>query len=168
MKKIFDVILAHPKLVLAAALVVAAVGWRVWQTLPVDVFPEIREARVVIQVEAGGLTAEEVEQRVTIPIESAVNGLAGVKGVRSSSGGGLSFVWVDFEWSADPDVSRFRVFERLGQVREALPPGVEPEIAPAISVSGEDHKDEGVEKMKQRLCRYELRKRYFRQIGGWC
>ena len=73
---------------------------------------------MTIQTEAGGLTAEEVEQRITIPIESAVNGLTGVKGVRSSSGGGLSFVWVDFDWSADPDVSRYRVFERLGQVRD--------------------------------------------------
>ena len=61
MKRLFDIVLAHPKLVLAAALVVAAVGWRVGKSLPVDVFPEIREARVVVQIEAGGLTAEEVE-----------------------------------------------------------------------------------------------------------
>ena len=53
MKRLFDVILAHPKLVLAAAIAVAAVGWRVGKSLPVDVFPEIREARVVVQVEAG-------------------------------------------------------------------------------------------------------------------
>ena len=130
-------ILNGPRLTLALAVGAVLGGWFVLQNLAVDVFPEIKVPRVTIQTEAGGLTAEEVEQRITIPIESAVNGLAGVKGVRSSSGGGLSFVWVDFDWSADPDVSRYRVFERLGQVREALPPGIEPEIAPAISVSGE-------------------------------
>ena len=137
MKKLFDVILAHPKLVLAAALVVAAVGWRVWQTLPVDVFPEIREARVVIQVEAGGLTAEEVEQRVTIPIEAVMNGIPGVRKVRSSSGGGLAFVWVEFDWDVDLIRARYSVFERLASVREQLPEEVHAEIAPIVSITGE-------------------------------
>lgn len=135
--KLLRLILNGPRLTLALALGAVLGGFYVARNLAVDVFPEIKVPRVTIQTEAGGLTAEEVEQRITIPIESAVNGLTGVKGVRSSSGGGLSFVWVDFDWSADPDVSRYRVFERLGQVRESLPPGIEPEIAPAISVSGE-------------------------------
>lgn len=135
--RLLRLILNGPRLTLALALGAVIAGYYVTRELPVDVFPEIKVPRVTIQTEAGGLTAEEVEQRITIPIESAVNGLTGVKGVRSSSGGGLSFVWVDFDWSADPDVSRYRVFERLGQVREALPAGIEPEIAPAISVSGE-------------------------------
>ena len=99
--------LAHPKLVLAAALLAAAAGWRVWSGLSVDVFPEIREPRVVVQVEAGGLTAEEVEQRVTMPIESVMNGIPGVRKVRSSSGGGLAMVWVDFDWDVDLTKARF-------------------------------------------------------------
>ena len=82
---------------------------------------DIKVPRVTIQTEAGGLTAEEVEQRITVPIESAMNGLTGVTKIRSSSGGGLSFVWVDFDWASDPDAARFHVFERLGQVRDALP-----------------------------------------------
>lgn len=135
--RLLKLIINGPRLTLALALGAIFGGYLVLQNLAVDVFPDIKVPRVTIQTEAGGLTAEEVEQRITIPIESAVNGLTGVKGVRSSSGGGLSFVWVDFDWSADPDVSRYRVFERLGQVRESLPPGIEPEIAPAISVSGE-------------------------------
>ena len=135
--RLLKLIINGPRLTLVLALGAILGGYLVLQNLAVDVFPDIKVPRVTIQTEAGGLTAEEVEQRITIPIESAVNGLTGVKGVRSSSGGGLSFVWVDFDWSADPDVSRYRVFERLGQVRESLPPGIEPEIAPAISVSGE-------------------------------
>lgn len=82
MKRLFDAILAHPKLMLVGAVLLAAIGWRVAQELPVDVFPEIREPRVVVQVEAGGLSAEEVEQFVTIPIEAVMNGIPGVRKVR--------------------------------------------------------------------------------------
>ncbi len=137
MKRFVETILAHPKLALAAALLVAVLGWRVGKDLPVDVFPEIREPRVVVQTEAGGLTAEEVEQRVTIPIEAAMNGIPGVRTVRSSSGGGLSFVWVDFDWNVDLAQARFSVFERLATVKEQLPEDVRAEIAPVVSVAGE-------------------------------
>lgn len=135
--KLLNVVLKWPRLTILLALAAIVGGGYVVRELAVDVFPEIKVPRVTIQTEAGGLTAEEVEQRITIPIESAMNGLAGVKGVRSSSGGGLSFVWVDFDWNADPDTARFRVFERLGQIRESLPEESIPEIAPVVSVSGE-------------------------------
>ena len=137
MRKLLAVILDWPKTTVLLALGLVAGGVYVSQRLAVDVFPEIKVPRVTIQTEAGGLTAEEVEQRITVPIESAMNGLKGVTNIRSSSGGGLSFVWVDFDWASDPDSARFRVFERLGQVRESLPKEAEPEIAPVISVSGE-------------------------------
>jgi HME family heavy-metal exporter len=103
----------------------------------VDVFPELKVPRVVIQTEAGGLTAEEVEQFITIPLESAMNGLPGVKEVRSSSGSGLSFVWVDFDWNTDLFRARLSVSERLSTVREMLPEGSVPEITPIVSVTGE-------------------------------
>ena len=137
MNKLLRLVLNWPKAAAFLTLATAATGIFLAKDLTVDVFPEIKVPRVTIQTEAGGLTAEEVEQRITLPIESAMNGLPGVTGVRSSSGGGLSFVWVDFAWDADPDTARFRVFERLGQVRESLPDGIETEIAPVISVSGE-------------------------------
>ncbi|MGN0852626.1 MAG: CusA/CzcA family heavy metal efflux RND transporter [Kiritimatiellia bacterium] len=137
MKTLFRVLLAHPRLVVAAAILLAAIGWRVGTRLSVDVFPEIREPRVVVQVEAGGLTAEEVEQRAIIPLEAAMNGIPGVRNVRSSSSGGLGFVWVDFDWSADISLARFGVFERLQSVREQLPEEVKVELAPVVSVTGE-------------------------------
>lgn len=137
MNRFIETILAHPKLTLAAVVLLAALGWRVGKDLAVDVFPEIREPRVVVQTEAGGLTAEEVEQRVTIPIEAAMNGIPGVRAVRSSSGGGLSFVWVDFDWDVDLAQARFSVFERLATVKEQLPADVRAEIAPVVSVTGE-------------------------------
>ena len=99
-RKLFDFILAYPKTLILAVLGLAVYGWHVAGRLPVDVFPDIQVPRVVIQTEAGGLTAEEVEQRVTVPIEAAVNGIPGVSTIRSSSGGGLSFVWIDFDCGA--------------------------------------------------------------------
>ncbi len=117
-------------LLVAASLFVA-------KNTPVDVFPELRVPRVTIQAEAGGLTAEEVERYITIPVESAMNGTAGVKEVRSSSGGGLSFVWVDFDWDTDIYLARQIVTERLTSVRSSLPENVEVELAPIVSVTGE-------------------------------
>ena len=137
MKRIFKFTTDNPKTVLAAMVIAAAVGYRAWKNLAVDVFPDISVPRVTIQTEAGGLTAEEVEQLVTIPVESVVNGIPGVSTVRSSSSGGLSFVWVDFDWNADVSRARFDVFERLARVKESLPSEAHAEIAPVVSVTGE-------------------------------
>lgn len=122
-------------LLLAALLVFASLF--VVKNTPIDVFPELKVPRVTIQTEAGGLSAEEVERYVTIPVESAMNGTAGVKSVRSSSGAGLSFVWVDFDWDTDIYLARQIVTERLASVRSSLPEGVETELAPIVSVTGE-------------------------------
>ena len=137
MKRIFKAIAENPKTILAATLIVAAVGLRTWQNLAVDVFPDISVPRVTIHTEAGGLTAEEVEQLVTIPIESVVNGIPGVSTIRSSSSGGLSFVWIDFDWNVDVARARFDVFERLARVKETLPDEAHAEISPIVSVTGE-------------------------------
>ena len=118
-------------------LALAALSLVVVSQLPVDVFPELKVPRVTIQTEAGGLSAEEVEQYVSIPLESAMRGTAGVTEVRSSSGNGLSFVWVDFDWNTDVYRARQIVSERLAVVRSTLPAQVETEIAPIVSVTGE-------------------------------
>ena len=123
--------------VLLLALVLAVCSALVVWRLPVDVFPELKVPRVTIQTEAGGLSAEEVEQYISIPLESALRGTTGVKEVRSSSGAGLSFVWVDFDWNTDVYRARQIVSERLAVVRSSLPPQAETEIAPIVSVTGE-------------------------------
>jgi len=137
LKRLIDFCLRHPWLVLCATAVSVAAAIVVARRLPVDVFPELKAPRVVVQTEAGGLTAEEVEQFITIPIESAMNGLPGVKAVRSSSGGGLSFVWVDFDWGMDLFRARQIVAECLAAVGPSLPENVRPEIAPMVSITGE-------------------------------
>ncbi len=166
MKKLFKIVSENPKFVLLVILSVAALGVLVWRSLAVDVFPDISVPRVTIQTEAGGLTAEEVEQLVTIPIEAAVNGIPGVSTIRSSSGGGLSFVWVDFDWDVDLTRARFDVFERLSRVRESLPAEVDCEIAPVVSVTGEimlvalTAKEGGISPLELReLAEYDLRLR---------
>lgn len=166
MKRIFKFTADNPKTVIAALLIAAVVGFRTWQKLAVDVFPDISVPRVTIQTEAGGLTAEEVEQLVTIPIESVMNGIPGVSTIRSSSSGGLSFVWVDFDWDVDVSRARFDVFERLARVEESLPEEAHAEIAPIVSVTGEimlvalTGKEGGASPLEIReLAEYDLRTR---------
>ncbi|MEE2907974.1 MAG: efflux RND transporter permease subunit [Planctomycetota bacterium] len=122
--------------VLAALLLSGYAAWRLPQ-MSVDVFPELNAPTVVIMSEAGGLAADEVEQYVTFPIEAAVNGMTGVRRVRSASAIGLSIVWIDLDWGADLYDARQLVSERLVNVRESLPPGVEPFITPITSIAGE-------------------------------
>ncbi len=137
MHRLFKIIANNPKTTLAALLIAAVFGVHTCKRLSVDIFPDISIPRVTIMTEAGGLTAEEVEQLVSIPVEAAMNGIPGVTKVRSSSSGGLSFVWVDFDWDADLTRARFDVFERLSRVKESLPEESRTEIAPVVSVTGE-------------------------------
>ncbi len=105
--------------------------------MPVDVFPELNAPTVVILSESGGLAADEVEQYVTFPIESAVNGLPGVRRVRSASAISLSLVWVEFDWGTDIYRARQLVSERMSAARESLPENAHSEITPITSITGE-------------------------------
>ena len=122
--------------VFAAALVVAFAAYRL-PKMQVDVFPELNAPTVVIMTEAGGLSADEVEKYVTFPIETSVNGITGVRRVRSASAIGLSIVWVDLDWDADLYDARQLVSERLASVREDLPDQAHTEITPITSIAGE-------------------------------
>ncbi len=105
--------------------------------MPVDVFPELNAPTVVVLTEAGGLAADEVEQYVTFPVETAVNGLPGVRRVRSASAISLSLCWIEFDWGTDIYRARQMVSERMASVRESLPPDAHAEITPITSITGE-------------------------------
>jgi CzcA family heavy metal efflux pump len=121
---------------IAAALFVLGM-YRTAQ-MPVDVFPDLTAPRATVVTECTGLAAEEVERLITFPIETAVNGSAGVRRVRSASAPGISLVWVEFDWSSAPTVARQRVTERLQSLSGTLPAEARaPLLAPASSVMGE-------------------------------
>jgi len=127
----------HAALVLiAAGVLLAVVAWRLPGTA-VDVFPELNAPTVVIMTEAPGLAADEVEQYVTFPIESAVNGIPGVHRIRTSSAIGLSIAYVEFDWGTEILSARQLVSERLDSVREDLPADAHAEMTPITSITGE-------------------------------
>ena len=129
--------LRHPWFVVAATLVLVALGLFETSRIPLDVLPELSAPSVTVVTEANGMAPEEVEKLVTQPLEQALNGSSGVRRIRSSSAVGISLVWVEFDWEVAPLVARQVVAEKLTASRSSLPPNLEPVMAPASSIMGE-------------------------------
>ena len=138
LNKIIAFSLHNRLLIIVVALAVVIGGCWLTTRMEVDVFPDLNAPTVVVMTEAPGMAAEEVEQTVTYPVETALNGASGVRRVRSSSTTGFSAVWVEFDWDTDVYHARQTVSERLASMQDALPAGAgAPTLGAQSSILGE-------------------------------
>jgi CzcA family heavy metal efflux pump len=129
--------LAQRALVTALAMVLLALGVKKAMDLPVEVLPDLTKPTVTILTEAPGYAPEEVETRVTIPLENALMGVTGVNRLRSKNDIALSLIFVEFDWDTDIYQARQFVQERLTGAGESLPEGVSPYMTPVASLMGD-------------------------------
>ena len=166
LEKLIRASLDHRLAVLLVAGVLLAFGTAEMARRPVDIFPDLNQPIVTVLAEAHGLAPEEVEMLITLPLESALAGAPGVERIRSISQEGLAIVRADFGWGTDLYRDRQLVQERLQLAQEDLPPGVELEMAPISSITGQildlglESPDESVPLMKLRtLADWVVRRR---------
>jgi len=123
--------------VIAVAILLSGYGAWTAMSLPIDVFPDLDRPRVVVMTESPGMAPEETETRVTVPIETAMNGANGVQAVRSTSSAGLSIIYVEFGFGTNVHTARQIVNERLAIVTSRLPKDSKPQLAPISSIMGQ-------------------------------
>lgn len=130
--------LGNRVLVLACAAAFLLWGGYAISKAPVDVLPDLSAPTVTVLVEGAGMAPAEMEALATFPIESALNGAAGVRRVRSATAVGVAVIWVEFDWGQDIQRARQTVTEKLNTVSGSLPASVErPFLAPVSSIMGE-------------------------------
>ena len=138
LNKLVEFSLQYKALVLIAFAVIAFLGVRAVNTIPIDAFPDVTPSQVNIYTESPGLAAEDVEELLTFPIESSMAGLPDVKEIRSVSLFGLSYVAVYFKDDMDIYFARRLVGERLQEVGDRIPDGYgTPELGPNTSGLGQ-------------------------------
>ncbi|MEK6664682.1 MAG: CusA/CzcA family heavy metal efflux RND transporter [Pseudomonadota bacterium] len=123
--------------VLLATLVVAGAGWYAFTQLPIDAFPDVSSTQVKIIMKAPGMTPEEVESRIAVPIEVEMLGIPKTRILRSITKYGLVDVTIDFDDGVDIYWARQQVSERLGGIMDDLPAGISGGMAPITTPLGE-------------------------------
>src|SRR6201997_747849 len=137
MKKTIDFLLDNRWLVFVLLGTLIVSGIAVMVQLPIEAFPDLTNNQVVVTVQCPGMSPVEVEQLVTFPIETTMMGMPKMQTVRSDSKLGLSMVTIIFDDSMDRYLIRQLVSERLNQVRNQLPAGLEPQMGPMATAFGE-------------------------------
>src|SRR3954462_1222882 len=128
--RLIDVALKNRFIVVAVYLGVAGWGWWALRTTPIDAIPELSDNQVIVFTDWPGHSPQEVEDQVTYPLTVNLQGLAGVRVVRSQSAFGFSMIYVVFEDSVELYFARTRVLERMSLVGKTLPTGVTPALGP--------------------------------------
>ena len=134
-RRVVDFALDNRLLVLAFAVILFAAGVVAFRDLPIEAYPDVADNYVEIITQWPGISAEQIEQQVTIPLEIVMNGIPHVVHLRSFSLFGLSDIKLIFDDGSDNDWNRERVLERLSQV--TLPPGVVPQMGTDWSPVGQ-------------------------------
>src|SRR3982751_5812518 len=138
MKRLIQWSIDHHWMVMVFSALLLVGGIWTASEMPVDVFPDLTAPTVTILTEGHGMAPDEMESLVTFPIETSINGAAGVRRVRSATAVGIAVVWVEFDWGTDIYLARQLVAEKLSLVSGSLPPQVErPILAPISSIMGE-------------------------------
>src|SRR5512145_2828911 len=128
--RLIDVALKNRFIVVALYLGLAAWGWWALGATPIDAIPDLSDKQVIVFTEWPGHSPQEVEDQVTYPLTTNLQGLAGVRVVRSQSAFGFSMIYVIFEDDIDLYFARSRVLERMSLVARNLPAGVVPTLGP--------------------------------------
>ncbi|WP_217619085.1 MULTISPECIES: efflux RND transporter permease subunit [Achromobacter] len=123
--------------ILILVAILSGAGWYAYRGLPIDAFPDVSSTQVKVIMKAAGMTPEEVENRIAVPIEVEMLGIPNTRILRSVTKYGLVDVTIDFEDGTDIYWARQQVSERLGGILENLPPGIEGGMAPITTPLGE-------------------------------
>ncbi len=137
LKKLIKFSLTQRLMLLLASLLITGGGWMAFEATPIDAFPDVSTTQVKIILKAPGMTPEEVEARITAPVEVEMLGLPKQSILRSITKYGLTDITIDFQEDADIYWARQQVAERLGAIMEDLPEGVSGGIAPMTTPLGE-------------------------------
>jgi Cu(I)/Ag(I) efflux system membrane protein CusA/SilA len=129
-EKIIEWSLRNRFLVICASLLIVALGIRAIYHTPVDAIPDLTENQVLVYADWMGRSPQEVEDQVTFPLSTGLQGLAGVKEVRATSMFGFSLVTIIFQNGVDTYFARARVLERLNFLQGQMPEGVTPQLGP--------------------------------------
>src|ERR1700676_5381548 len=134
LERIVSFALSQRFLVIVAAL--ALVGWGAvsFRNLPIDAYPDLSPPHVEIITQWPGHAAEEIERRISIPLEVEMNGIPKIEALRSISLYGLSALEMNFQYGIDPYFAREQAFERMADA--TLPDGITPSVSPLFSPSG--------------------------------
>ncbi|MBN9426759.1 MAG: efflux RND transporter permease subunit, partial [Burkholderiales bacterium] len=129
--------LAQRLFVLLASVLLAGAGWYAFRNLPIDAFPDVSSTQVKIIMKAPGMTPEEIETRIAVPIEVEMLGIPNQRILRSMSKYGIVDITVDFQDGTDIYWARQQVAERLSNISADLPTGISGGMAPITTPLGE-------------------------------